>query len=135
MKKKMYIFSTLLLIVSFTTVYAATTATGNFSLTYGRNNRSSYATLEASYPYVKYTAQNSGNSTLNVTLSKKNFLRIGFTNVEVKRTTINGNNISYTIFGQEQKNKDYLITSVNDTEGSIANASYVLTSKSTPGNV
>lgn len=124
-----------LLSVVATTVFAATTASGNFSLTYGQWNRSSYAKLEASYPYVKFTAQNSGSSTLKVTLSKKAYLGLGFENVGVKSTDISGNNVSYVYYNKQTSNKDYLITTVNNKSGSTANAKYTLTSKSTSGSV
>ncbi len=120
--------------ITATTVFAAATASGNFSLTYGQWNRSSYAKLEASYPYVKYTAQNSESSTLRVTLSKKAYLGLGFENVGVRSTDISGNNNSYVYYSKQTAKKDYLITSVNDKSGSTANAKYILTSKSTSGS-
>lgn len=135
MRKKALLTLAIVLSITTITVLAAATASGSFSLSYGAWERSSYATLEASYPYVKYTAQNSGNSTIRVTLSKKGFLGIGFDNLEVKSISINGNSVSYAYFSKQDKNKDYLITNVNDKSGSIANAKYTLTSKSTAGAV
>lgn len=135
MKKKGVFAIVLALTLAIGCVYAAATATGNFSLTYDQWNRSSYAKLEASYPYAKYTAQSSGNSTLRITLSQKNFLGLGFDNKDVKSISISGNNVSYAYFSKQTKNKDYLITSVNTKADSVANAKYVLTSKSTAGSV
>lgn len=125
----------LVMIFGITTVYAAATAAGNFSLSYGQWNRSSYAKLEASYPYVKYEGQNSGSSNLRVTLSRKAYLGFGFENLEVGSTSINSNETKYVYFGKNTTGKDYLITTVNNKNNSYANAKYTFTSKSTSGSI
>lgn len=133
-KNKGLVLAIIFCIVSFaTTVFAAVTASGNFSLSYGQYNRSSYAKLEASYPYVIYNAQKSDSTMLRVTLSKKGFLGLGFDNVQVKEVPLNASQTSYAYFSQQTKNKEYLITTVNNNAGTIANSKYTLTSKSTFG--
>ena len=126
--KKAIITLAVVLSITATTVFAATTASGNFSLTYGQWNRSSYIKTVSEYPFVEYKAQNSENSTLKVTLSKKAYFGLGFENVEVQHTDISGNNYSFVYYGNHTAKKEYLITTVNTKSNSIANASYTFSS-------
>lgn len=118
----------IVLAITATTVFAATEAKGNFSLTYLEWNRSGYIKLVCAYPLVEYKAQKSDNSTLKVTLSKKTYFGLGFENVDVQYTDINGNDYSYVYFDEQDAKKEYLITTLNTKKDSVANASYTFNS-------
>jgi hypothetical protein len=121
------------LIIPAITVFAASTASGNFSLSYMQYEKSSYATLQASYPYVIFTPQNTESTTLKITLSKKAYMGLGITNVQTKLTDFYQTSKIYTYFTEQTSGKDYLVTIVNNASTGYANAKYKLTSKSTYG--
>lgn len=127
-KNKVFIVMVAVLLTTAVTVFALTDYTDNFSLAYMKWNRSKYIKTVSKYPLVQYKVQNSDNCTLKVTLSKKAYLGLGFENVEVAHTDISGNKYSYTKFKEHTANKEYLITTLNTTSNSIANAEYTFTS-------
>lgn len=122
------------LIIPAITVFAASTAFGSFSLGYRQYTRSSYITLQESYPYVTYTPQNTESTTLRVTLSKKGTFGLGFTNIETKLTDFYQAEELYTYFKAQTIGSDYLVTIVNNDSTGKANSKYKLASKSTHGD-
>lgn len=129
---KMFSLSLVVLLVAVTTVFAASTASGSFSLTYGRWSRTAEAKTEARYPYMKYTSQLADGGVVDATLSKVGLL--SFDNKQrIFDISIDGNNkVTYALFNQYSP-ATYVVTTVETAEDGVANASYLFTSKSHSG--
>ena len=59
---------------------------------------------------------------------KFTYFGLGFENVDVQYTDINGNDYSYVYFDEQDAKKEYLITTLNTKKDSVANASYTFNS-------
>lgn len=138
MKKKAKIFTVgvITLLLAITTVYAAATASGSFSLTYGKSSQSAKIKTEASYPYVKYTSNGSTASvdaTVQVTLSKSSLFSLEnkqrLFDIPISR---NKNSVSYALFNKYSQ-ANYIVTTVESAKDGIANATYLFSSKSSAG--
>ncbi len=110
-------------------VFAASTASGSFSLTRGKVDYGSAANLSADYPYVKYTNQGStSDAVISATLLKST---LGIYNIKARddRKAINAS-VVYSLFSNYGSGT-YKTTFVGET--GTANAAWLLTSKSHAG--
>lgn len=137
MKKRarLFLLGILAVVITATSVvYAASTASGSFSLTYGHWDRTAKVKPQASYPYMKYTSQNASGGVVDATISKVTLF--SFDNLQrVYNVSINGNGVvTYALFNSYSTSNNYQVTTVETASGGTANASYLFTSKSHSGN-